>query len=186
MKMIKFGVYLLLVSGLIFACTQKYDNELVNIEKINLFLSDNRFEEPTTSNEESLSAKAFGLKLYLDLELTEDSDWEDEPDFSVKNTIDSIIITSSSNFDSEHQSGENLINHFSVFENYMFYSVQDYLSGDRVAKVNERKDGSFFESIDLLLKELPTQEENHEFTIRIVTMNNEVFEATSPSIQLTL
>lgn len=184
----KINIYFLVIfSTLVFlGCNKKHTNLVVKLNDFQIHLLDNRFEGPQITQKEDLPAKAFGLRVEFKFQVDKESDWEKEPDFKQTNIIDSIYILSSENFDDTHPAGTNLIDCFSVFKDYEFYDVKDYLTGYRIADIEENDGYTAYESIDLLLMKLPNQIQNHQFTIRIVTNKGEVFEQTTEPINLSI
>ena len=170
-------------------------------------LLDNTFEESFITTEDTISSKAFGLRLNLryadELEICKTNPIETFSPFPScyavgprrkiinyipYNLTDSLEIISDKNFDSSHPAGTNLTNYFYIYKSNQnkYLESQDYLTNNRRLSFNNENDFVKRETIDLLLMHQPSNSDNHTFTIRFYTNQGEIIEQTTSSIHLKL
>lgn len=196
-----------LTGGGLYSCLKKGEAKEIPVVlcSFDISLLDNTFSSPQLATGDTVPAKAFGMRLSMN--------YVDEMNFCktnpletfslfpscyavgpVKtsyvyipvNKIDSVYIFSNNDFDANHPAGSNLVDYFSVFKPYSFYEVSNHLEGWRRIEFQDEYLYPKREKIDVLMMKTPENAGIHQFTIRFITDQGEVFEQTTSLIHLSL
>jgi hypothetical protein len=206
--MMKKILLLIVVSFIaVFSCSKKSDPKEIPIKFCSFDTAplDNTFELPQVANSDTISAKAFGIRLtmkYVDeVSICKINPWETFSLFpscyavgpvrtvtvyTPINAIDSVSIFSDHDFDTAHPAGTNLSEYFSIFKSSSYEKAQKYLSGERRITIQDEYLSPKTEVIDLLLMHIPENSGEHQFTIRLFTNQGEIIDQTTSSIHLNL
>lgn len=202
-----FGLLLILTGGLYSCLTKKQIKEEIPVDLCSFDISflDNTFASLQLSENDTVAAKAFGMRLGLNYvyegNICKINPLETFSFFSscyaggsVKatkiyvpvNAIDTVYILADNDFDADHPAGSNITEFFSVFRKYQFSDVDQYLRGKRRLEFQQEYTFPMREEADVLLMKIPELPGDFQFIIRFVMANGEVMERTTPLIHLSL
>lgn len=103
------------------------------------------------------------------------------------NSLDSLIITSSENFNASHPAGTNLTAYFNILNGNYFYTLPaDGSEGYYITNVysSDFKNTPNVEEIDLLLMELPEAVSSHVFTVTFILEDSTIFTQSTNLVTL--
>ena len=184
----KKSLFLLMISVLIISCEGDYH---VGYEWVGMTAhkSDNSDVWPVISTADSLPAATFGLKLEMDVEeLYIDGRYPDSETPPInENSLDSLIITSSTGFDPEHPAGTNLTDLFIILnDNYLQTLPADGSEGYFITRIyaTDFTDQYLVDEIDLLLMKEPDSAGSHKFYITFILQNGVFFTDSTETVFL--
>lgn len=146
-------------------------------------------ERPVVTNWDTIPANTYTIQLAVFPVVVAEGDYHvTDPERYPRNvkSIDSIAITSSSNFNVEYPAGTNLNELFIVFNESYFCttSVNSFNFHRRCAE--DYKDNPITEFIDLMLIGSPSEENEYVFTIDFYFSDDSSFSANTPKVVLTI
>jgi hypothetical protein len=189
-----------LMVELVISCCNCPEATLLNYTNCRLFVNnlDNSGESPIISKSDSISKNAYGIKLYIfrnknTCELKKSNsifiqsafayDCFCPPEFEYVplDSIVSISITTTHDFDSEHLESSDISEYFYVFKNNKYTSIADYIKNIETEIPDYL--GSTYE-FDLFLMTPPTLGTEHQFEVNIELSDDRILSARTVKIVL--
>lgn len=172
-------VFFAAISLTIVGCEGDYfiDYEWTDMEISN---ADNSAKTPQPSEADSIDADVYGIHITLETnEISREGRYADtESPPSNINPLDSVIITSTSDFDSLHPIGSNLADLFYFLnKNYLKAFPADGSKGYNLTNIysDEFYDQLLVNEANLLLTHPPKSPGAHQFTVQFILQDSTVF-----------
>jgi hypothetical protein len=189
-----------LMVEIVISCCDCPETTILNYTNCSLFVTnlDNSGESPIISQSDSISKNAYGIKLsiirnentcelkkrnsiFIQSAYAYDCFCPPEIEYMPLDSIVSISITTTHDFDSEHLEYSDVSEYFYVFEYNEFTSIADYISSI------ETSIPDYFEStyeFDLLLMTPPTLGTEHQFEVNVELSDGRILSTQTEKIVL--
>ncbi len=173
---------------------ERYTNK-----SLELAVLDNAGPEPVVSADNRIPIKAFGLRLGLNREKTAclfepQQGWGVTPalyatscdcslaiEYQPKDSVETIKITTLSDFDATHPAGSDISGYFKAYKSGYFSEISSYIDQYFTVLYGE---ADFREEVDLLLLTPPAISGQYQFVVRLLLSDGRILEQRTPEITL--